>query len=65
MEEILCREDGETLENVDWRSCGCPISASVQGQTGGGFENPGLVSGSIARGLELDVPSNPNHAFIL
>ncbi|XP_027536668.1 YEATS domain-containing protein 4 [Neopelma chrysocephalum] len=47
----------EALEQVAQRSFGCPISGSVQGQTGWGFEPPGLgvtivkpiVYGNVAR----------------
>jgi len=41
--EILCYEGGEALEQVAWRSCGCPLPESVQGQVGWDFEQPGLV----------------------
>ncbi|KAK4810510.1 hypothetical protein QYF61_004290 [Mycteria americana] len=34
---------GETLEQVAQRSCECPITGSVQGQVGWGFEQPDLV----------------------
>jgi len=30
------------------RGCGCPIPRSVQGQTGWGFERPGLVADVLA-----------------
>ncbi|PKU49334.1 hypothetical protein llap_373 [Limosa lapponica baueri] len=42
------------------RSCGCPISGSVQDQTGQGFEQPGLMGGVCPpappprQGSELD-----------
>ena len=37
-------------------SLDCPLPASVQGQVGRGFEQPGLVEGVLAHGrcLELD-----------
>ncbi|GAB0208895.1 hypothetical protein GRJ2_003355200 [Grus japonensis] len=46
----------ETLEQVSQRSCECPLSGSVQGQVGWGFEQPGLAEGVPAHGraLELD-----------
>uniref|UniRef100_A0A8C3J8L5 Progestin and adipoQ receptor family member 6 n=1 Tax=Calidris pygmaea TaxID=425635 RepID=A0A8C3J8L5_9CHAR len=31
-------------------SCGCPIPGGVQGQVGGGLEQPGLVGGGPAQG---------------
>jgi len=49
-EEILHYESGEALAQVAQRSCGCPISGSVQGRIGWGFEQPGLVEGVPARG---------------
>ena len=54
--EALCPEGGETLEQVAQRSCGCPISGSVQGQVGWGFEQRGLVEVVPAhgRGVGLD-----------
>jgi len=53
--EILPYEGGEALEQVAWRSCGCPLPGSVQGQVGWGFEQPGLVEGVPVhgRGVEL------------
>jgi len=63
-------EDGETLEHVAQRGCGYHHLEDVQGQSGWGFEQPGLV-GSVpaySRGLELGdfkVSSNPNHSMIL
>ena len=50
MEEILYYEGSETLEYIAWRSCGCPIIESVQGQVGRGFEQPGLVKDAPAHG---------------
>ncbi|GAB0180812.1 hypothetical protein GRJ2_000546500 [Grus japonensis] len=36
-------EEGETLEQIAWRSCGCPLPGNIQGQIGWGFEQPDLV----------------------
>ena len=66
--EVLPCEGGEALAQVAQRSCGCPIPGSVQGQVGRGLEQPGLVEGVPACGLELDdvkVPSKPNHSRFL
>jgi len=41
---------GESLEQAAQRSCGCLVPESVQGQVGGGFEQPGLVEGVPAHG---------------
>ena len=46
----FCDEGGEALAQVAQRSCGCPLSGTVQGQVGWGFEQPGLVEGVPARG---------------
>ena len=48
-------EGGEALEQVAQSSCGCPITESVQGQVGWGFEQPDLVKDVpvYCRGLEL------------
>ncbi|KAJ7399448.1 hypothetical protein BTVI_114631 [Pitangus sulphuratus] len=48
-------ESGETLAQVAQRNCGYPIPGSVQGQTGWGFEQSGLMEGPlpVAVGLEL------------
>ena len=59
-----------TVSKVVKRGCGCPLSGSVQGQAGWGFEQPGLEWGAPAysRGLELhDLKGffNPNHSMIL
>ena len=35
---------GETWELFAQSCCGCPIPASVKGQVGWGFGQPGLVS---------------------
>ena len=61
-------EGGEALEQVAQRSCGCPFPASVQGQEGWGFQQPGLVEVVPAHSWgrwtirSLKVPSNPSHA---
>ncbi|PKU43552.1 hypothetical protein llap_6156 [Limosa lapponica baueri] len=47
---IFYYEGGETLEQVAQRSCGCPIPGGVQGQAGGGLEQPGVVGGVPAQG---------------
>jgi len=49
-EEILHYEGGEALEQVDQRSCGCPLPGSVHSQAGWGFEQPGVVEGVPAHG---------------
>jgi len=49
-EEILYREGGETLAQVDQRSCGCPLPGRVQGQVGWSSEHPGLVEVVPAHG---------------
>lgn len=43
------------VEQDSHRSCGCPISGTIQGQAGQGFEQPGLVKDVPAngRGVEL------------
>ncbi|KAJ7412162.1 hypothetical protein WISP_98866 [Willisornis vidua] len=43
-------EDGETLAQIDQRSCECPIPGSVQGQFGWSFEQPGPVEGAPVYG---------------
>jgi len=55
-EEIFYHEGGETLEQVAQRGGRCPIPGNVQGQIGGGSEQPGLVEDGPAhcRGLGLD-----------
>jgi len=47
---------GETLEGVAQRTCGCPITGSVPGQVGLGFEQPGLVKDVAAhsKGIGLE-----------
>jgi len=63
-------EGGETLEQVAWCGCECPLPGSIPGQAGWGSEQSGLKGGGSAysRGLELHdlkVLSNPNHSMIL
>ena len=41
--EVFHREDGEVLEQVAQRECGCPIPGGVQGQAGWGRGQPDLV----------------------
>lgn len=36
------------------REAGCPVCGSVKGQAGWDFEQPGLVEGVAAGGLELE-----------
>lgn len=38
--------DGEALEQAALRSCGCPVSISVQGRVWQDFEQAGLVGGN-------------------
>jgi len=40
----------EALAQVAQRGCVCPITGSIQGRVGGGFEQPGLVEGVPAHG---------------
>ena len=47
-------EDGEALEQVAQRSCGCPIPGGVQGQDGWSSEQPKIVKGVPAHGRGLD-----------
>jgi len=42
-EHFLYYEGGDAQDQVAGRSCGCPISGTVQGQVGWSFEQPGLV----------------------
>lgn len=58
MEEVLY-EYSETLEQIALRS-GCPITGSVQGWVGQGFEGPDLVKG-MAGGLACVVLKGPFH----
>lgn len=55
-EEILNCEGGEALEQAAQRNCGCPIPGSLQGHSGWGFEQTGLVEASpaYAKGGELN-----------
>ncbi|KAJ7412164.1 hypothetical protein WISP_98872 [Willisornis vidua] len=54
----LIEKDGEALEQVAQRGCGCLIPESVQGQVEWGLEQPGLVNGIPVcdRGVEQDDP---------
>jgi len=36
---------GEAMEQAAWRSCGCSLPGSVQGQAGWSSEQPGPVEG--------------------
>ena len=45
MEEVLYYEGGGAPEQVAQRGSGCPLTGSVQGQVGWGFEQPGVVEG--------------------
>lgn len=55
VEEILCGEIGEALEQAVPRSWGCPIPGSIQGDIGWDSEQLGLVKGAPAysRGFEV------------
>uniref|UniRef100_A0A8C3JNR1 Clusterin N-terminal domain-containing protein n=1 Tax=Calidris pygmaea TaxID=425635 RepID=A0A8C3JNR1_9CHAR len=69
-EELVWWEGGESLAQVAPRSCGCPIPGGVEGQVGGGLEQPGVVGGVPAQGRGwhwggFKVPSHPNHSVIL
>jgi len=44
---------GEALAQVARRSSGCPLPGNIPGQTGWGFEQPGLVEGVPAHGMGL------------
>jgi len=48
--EILYYKGGEALQQGAQGSCGCRMTASVQGQVGWGFEQPGLGEGVPAHG---------------
>jgi len=52
----LYDEGGETLAQVARRSGRCPIPGNIQGQVGGGSEQPDLAEGVPAhcRGVGLD-----------
>lgn len=54
-EEILCCGDGKVLEQVTQRSWEFPIPGSVQGQSGWGFETPGLVKCVPTHGREIGI----------
>ena len=58
---IFHSEGGDTLEQVAQGGCGCPIPGGVQGQSGCGSGQRGLVVGDPAqsRGLELDDHCGP------
>ena len=45
-DEFFYCKGGEALEQFAQRSCGYPVSVSVQGQAGWGFEQPDL-EGSV------------------
>ena len=47
-------EGGDALEQVAQGDCGCPIPGGIQGQSGYGSGQPGLVTGDPAhsRGVE-------------
>ena len=53
--EHFYNEGGETLEQAVHRGYRCPIPGNIQGQFGGGFEQPDLVADVPAhcRGLDL------------
>jgi len=48
------REGGGALKKVAQRSCRCPLSRSVEGQAGWGFEQPGVVESVPAHGRDGD-----------
>lgn len=44
LRKIFYNDEGsKRVEQIAQISCGCPVSGSVQGQVGLGFEQPGLV----------------------
>lgn len=58
------------MEEVAQRSCQCPIPESIQGQTGWGFQQPGLMETVPATAgnwnwMIFQVPPNPNYSFSL
>ena len=61
---ILPLEGGEVLEQVAWRSYGCPICGGAQGQVGWGFGQPGLV-GCYLPMTGVLVTSNVSRSMIL
>jgi len=62
-EDIFYDEGSETLEQVAWRTYGCPIVGSVQGQVGRSFKQPDVVKDDpaygIGVGLILEGPFQP------
>lgn len=48
------------MEEVAQRSCQCPIPESIQGQTGWGFQQPGLMETVPAHGRELELDDLPS-----
>lgn len=67
-EEILYSEAAETLAQVAWGSCRCPIPGSVQVQAEWGPEQPDLVEGAPAHGSGVririfNIPANSNHSI--
>ena len=53
-EEILYCQDGETLEQVAQRCCGCPLEA-FKARLDGGCEQSSLVGGAPATAGELEL----------
>lgn len=51
--EILYCEDGETLEQLAKRSCGCAIPGNIPDQTGQGSKQPALVKIIPGHGREV------------
>lgn len=47
---MLYSKGNEALEQVALRSCRCLICEGIEGQSGWGFEQPGLVGSVPARG---------------
>lgn len=54
-EEILHCEGAEALAQAAQKSCGCFITESIQGQTGWGFEQPGLLRRVLVHGREVEL----------
>ena len=52
--KVFHSEGGDALEQVAQGGCGCPLPGGIQGQTGCGSGQPGLVVGDPAhsRGVE-------------
>lgn len=44
---------GETLEQIAQHVCGCPLTGSIQGRAGWGYEQSGLEGGFPAHSREL------------